>query len=111
MAGHAPGPKGDRDEGQAEREEDLQQMPDHSPAWPRHGHLHRPEAQAAPGLERIGRTAAVTGPGPVTAAPGRRPGPVLGRDGTRCARPPPREGELPAHGTFGWCRPPAREAP
>src|SRR3974390_1024532 len=37
-------------EGQAERQEDLQQVPDHSPARPRHGHLHRPEAQAAPGL-------------------------------------------------------------
>jgi small subunit ribosomal protein S13 len=87
-------------------------MPDHSPAWPRHGHLHRPEAQAAPGLEqRIRRTAAVIGPRPVTAAPGRRPGPVPGRDGTRCARPPRTEGELPAHGTSGWRRPPARQAP
>ena len=27
-------------EGQAEREEDLQHMPDHPQAWPGHGHLH-----------------------------------------------------------------------
>jgi hypothetical protein len=27
------------DEGQAEREEDLQQVPDHSQAWPGHGYL------------------------------------------------------------------------
>jgi hypothetical protein len=26
-------------EGQAECEEDLQQVPDHSSAWPGHGHL------------------------------------------------------------------------
>jgi hypothetical protein len=26
-------------EGQAEREEDLQQVPDHSQAWSGHGHL------------------------------------------------------------------------
>ena len=39
-------------EGQAERQEDLQQVPDHPSARPRHGHLHRPQAQAAPGLTR-----------------------------------------------------------
>src|SRR5690242_1935577 len=27
-------------EGQAERQEDLQQVPDHPPAWPCHGDLH-----------------------------------------------------------------------
>jgi hypothetical protein len=28
-----------RHEGQAECEEDLQQVPDHPPAWPGHGYL------------------------------------------------------------------------
>jgi len=50
MRRERPGARGDHDEGQAEREEDLQQMPDHPSAWSCHGHLHRPEAQAAPGL-------------------------------------------------------------
>src|SRR5215472_12488559 len=35
------------DEGQAEREEDLQQVPDHSPAWSGDGDLLRSAAQAA----------------------------------------------------------------
>jgi hypothetical protein len=44
--------EGEHNEGQAEREEDLQQVPDHSPAWPGYGDLLGPAAQAAPGLSR-----------------------------------------------------------
>src|SRR6516165_8741450 len=87
-------------EGQAERQEDLQQVPDHSPARPRHGHLHRPEAQAAPGLTQITDTAIdahrrqpAEGCDPRTEA-GATSGQAWGpREG-----PPRDEGELPAHG-------------
>jgi len=39
-----------RREGQAERQEDLQQVQDHPSPRPRHGDLLGPPAQAAPGL-------------------------------------------------------------
>jgi hypothetical protein len=43
----------DNNEGQAEREEDLQQVPDHPSAWPGYGDLLGPAAQAAPGLSQV----------------------------------------------------------
>ena len=54
-AGTLPGPDILRShhEGQAECEEDLQQVPDHSPARPGDGHLLRSAAQAAPGLNPV----------------------------------------------------------
>ncbi len=104
-------------EGQAERQEDLQQVPDHPSPRPRHGDLLGSQAQAAPGITRPDPHPRLrTGEGSLDAAdeiteyrkdyahrmwpswavtPGWRPGPASGRGGERCGGPPPHEGELP----------------